>query len=101
MHRIAGIECLQILPHRSRRGIPCPDCSDGLDAPIMARVAMHETAVNREAFTGKDASLTTLLDNFLEQHAVNVALAEPAMAVLGEGRMIGTAPSRPSRQNQR
>jgi hypothetical protein len=49
---------------------------------------MHETAVNREAFAGNDAGLTTLLDNFLKQHAVNVALAKPAIEVLREGRMI-------------
>jgi hypothetical protein len=59
-----------------------------LDAPITARVTMHETAVNREAFAGNDASLTALLDHFLEQHAVNVAVAKAAIAVLGKGRMI-------------
>jgi hypothetical protein len=37
-----------------------------LDASITARVAMYETAVNCEAFAGKEASMTTLLDNFLE-----------------------------------
>jgi len=49
---------------------------------------MHETAINREALAGNKASLTALLDNLLKQHAVNVALAKPAVAVLGEGRMI-------------
>jgi hypothetical protein len=31
--------------------------------------------------------LTALLDNFFKQHAVNVALAKSAIAVLGESRM--------------
>jgi hypothetical protein len=59
-----------------------------------------ETAIDREA-AGHEASLAALLDNLLKQHAVDVARDKPAMAVLGEGRMIRTAPSNPSRQNQR
>src|ERR1700730_6020135 len=102
MRRITGIERLQILPHRPCRCVSFADRIDGLDAPIAARVAMHETAVNCEAFAGNDASLTALLDNFLEQHSVNVALAKPAIAVLGEGRMIRHgSPSSPNRQNRR
>jgi hypothetical protein len=90
----------KILPHRPGRCISFPDRFDGLDAPISARVAMYETAIDREA-AGHEASLAALLDNLLKQHAVDVARDKPAMAVLGEGRMIRTAPSNPSRQNQR
>ena len=60
----------------------------GLDASIAARVTMHETAVNCETFARNNADLTALLDHFLKQHAVNIGLAKPAVAVLGEGRMI-------------
>lgn len=33
-----------------------------LDAPIAARVAMHETAIDREAIAGYEASLATLFE---------------------------------------
>jgi hypothetical protein len=81
--------------------ISCPERSDRLDAPIAARVTMHENAVNREAFAANDAGLTALLDNFLKQYGVNVALAKSTIAVLGEGRMIRQLPLHRCRRGNR
>ena len=101
MCRITCIERLQIPPHGLGRCISFPGRFGGLEVQIAARVATHETSINREAFAGNEASLPALPDNYLKQNSVNVAIAKPAIAVLGDGRMIWHGSSSPSRQNQR
>jgi hypothetical protein len=56
---------------------------------------MNETAINGKAFAGNRARLTALIDNILEQHPVNIALAEPAIAALGECRAVRHASFKP------
>jgi hypothetical protein len=98
MRRITGVERLLILPHRPGRDISFPDRINGLDAPITASVAMHKTAVNGEGLARHEASLAALFDDLFKQHAVDAAFPKPAVAVLGEGRMIrhGSFQSQPA-----
>ena len=53
------------------------------------RVGHDHTGVNREGFAPDDAFLHAARHHGLEQLAQEIALAKPAMAVLGKRRMIG------------
>ena len=53
------------------------------------RVGHDHTGVNREGLASHDPFLHAARHHRLKQLAQEIALAKPAVAVLGKGRMIG------------
>ena len=86
------VQRLEILPHRPRRGRrvqllrrPLADrCR-----VLLVGVGADDAGVNGEALAADQALGDAARDHGLEQTAEQIALAEPAMAVLGEGRVVG------------
>ena len=59
------------------------------------RVRHDNAGVDREGFASHDPFFHTARHHRLEQLAQEIALAETAVAVLGEGRMIGNVAVEP------
>src|SRR5690348_9940942 len=55
------------------------------------RIRLDQAGIDRKAFTTNQPLVDTALENSLEHPPQQIALAEAAMPVLGEGRMIGHA----------
>lgn len=95
MRRIACVERRQLFPHGSCRGVRVAKRLDGFHAPATSAIAINETTIHSKAFAGHKTSCAALFDNLLEQRPINLAVAKPAIAVLGEGRMVGHGPRQP------
>ena len=65
------------------------------DAAPSMRIGNNHAGVNREGFAPDDPFLHAARHHRLEQLAQEIALAETAVAVLGEGRMIGNVAVEP------
>ena len=78
---------------RTARLVPAPlRHSGGLGArntTCATGVCLDDAGVDREAFASDQALAHASTQHALEHMAEGIALAEPAMPVLGEGRMIG------------
>src|SRR5439155_5921069 len=69
---------------RSRRQTRGP-----LDTGAVAGIGLDQTGINGEAFTADQALIDAPLQDRREQAPQQIAVAEAAVAVLREGRMIG------------
>src|SRR5207248_1692817 len=79
------VEYLEILANRAARGVGGKLCVPALAVGIGA----NEAAIDGKAFTTDQALGEAALDGRLEQAAQQIAIAEAAVTVLGEGRVIG------------
>jgi hypothetical protein len=59
------------------------------DTALAAGVGLDHAGVHREAFAADQAFVHAALHHLLEQPTQQVAVAETAMAVLGEGGVVG------------
>ena len=63
-----------------------------LHPTLAVGIGLDQAGVDRKAFAGDEPFCDATAHHRLEHLPQNVALAEAAMTVLGEGRMIGTSP---------
>ena len=59
-----------------------------LDTGAVTGIGLDQTGINGEAFTADQALIDAPLQDRLEQAPQQIAVAEAAVPVLGEGRMI-------------